>query len=434
MSSSAGSSPVRFRLGPNADAMTPMPVSPGRRARQRSVSPVRRRRHRGGAVAANKRSLVRARELEIDDDESSVSEEEEYARVRASDRFVLAPEEESETEVSSDESDEFISSNKARAIAGRMRRRLNTARSNRHDSRSLSPARGSLRRGRESSMVQYSPRRSSRSASPRRSASKERYPKRQYKSSSPLKPRTSNGGKFVPRNLRPNLLDLMDKRFKENSDGSKASSYIVEVANFRPKEERRPRVSWTDEEVDNLLAGVRRHGEMWKMILDDPDFEFNSVRTNVDLKDKYRNLVKTRDYSSIPRRQFCLVNEDHRLMRHEDTGTPYSFWNQWPTDAARKAASRDIVYDHPDDVDGVVYLREAQNHSDEAGGRASAVVKLKPVVHVYRVSRRKVRAPEHLAGFNVRYVWETDVEKVKEERLVDEAVVEDLLYQRDLAY
>lgn len=49
---------------------------------------------------------------------------------------------------------------------------------------------------------------------------------------------------------------------------------------------------WTSEEEDALLAGVKKHGPgKWKNILKDPEFApFLTHRSNIDLKDKWRNL------------------------------------------------------------------------------------------------------------------------------------------------
>ncbi|KAK4102124.1 hypothetical protein N658DRAFT_495481 [Parathielavia hyrcaniae] len=58
-----------------------------------------------------------------------------------------------------------------------------------------------------------------------------------------------------------------------------------------PKPKRRPmkpRRKWTEEETNNLLLGVSRHGVgRWTTILEDPDFQFNG-RTAGDLKDRFR--------------------------------------------------------------------------------------------------------------------------------------------------
>ncbi|PHT38615.1 hypothetical protein CQW23_22188 [Capsicum baccatum] len=53
-----------------------------------------------------------------------------------------------------------------------------------------------------------------------------------------------------------------------------------------------PKVKWTSEEEDALKAGVAKHGTgRWKNILRDPDFaSLLSNRSNIDLKDKWRNM------------------------------------------------------------------------------------------------------------------------------------------------
>jgi hypothetical protein len=50
----------------------------------------------------------------------------------------------------------------------------------------------------------------------------------------------------------------------------------------------KPRRKWTEEETNNLLLGVSRHGVgRWTTILEDPDYHFNG-RTAGDLKDRFR--------------------------------------------------------------------------------------------------------------------------------------------------
>mmetsp|Transcript_41924 Transcript_41924/g.58603 ORF Transcript_41924/g.58603 Transcript_41924/m.58603 type:complete len:125 (-) Transcript_41924:1305-1679(-) len=56
---------------------------------------------------------------------------------------------------------------------------------------------------------------------------------------------------------------------------------------------RRKKFYWTDEEIECLLDGIKKHGQgEWKKILEDPQYTFQ-LRTTVDLKDKHRNLVKS---------------------------------------------------------------------------------------------------------------------------------------------
>ncbi|XP_034209901.1 telomere repeat-binding factor 4 isoform X2 [Prunus dulcis] len=61
---------------------------------------------------------------------------------------------------------------------------------------------------------------------------------------------------------------------------------------------------WTAEEEEGLLAGVAKHGPgKWKNILKDPEFASVLIhRSNIDLKDKWRNLsVSTSGHGSKDR-------------------------------------------------------------------------------------------------------------------------------------
>jgi hypothetical protein len=60
---------------------------------------------------------------------------------------------------------------------------------------------------------------------------------------------------------------------------------------------RKHRVRWSEEETLFLVMGVRKHGAgRWKDILMDETLEFEAVRTNADLKDKWRNIEKKRSH------------------------------------------------------------------------------------------------------------------------------------------
>ncbi|CAN7096301.1 unnamed protein product, partial [Brassica rapa subsp. narinosa] len=52
------------------------------------------------------------------------------------------------------------------------------------------------------------------------------------------------------------------------------------------------KLKWTEEEEEALLAGVQKHGPgKWKNIIKDPEFADSLCnRSNIDLKDKWRNL------------------------------------------------------------------------------------------------------------------------------------------------
>lgn len=64
-----------------------------------------------------------------------------------------------------------------------------------------------------------------------------------------------------------------------------------------------PKQKWTSEEEEALRAGVKKHGTgKWKNIQKDPEFShlLNS-RSNIDLKDKWRNLTVSASNGSGPR-------------------------------------------------------------------------------------------------------------------------------------
>jgi hypothetical protein len=55
------------------------------------------------------------------------------------------------------------------------------------------------------------------------------------------------------------------------------------------------RVMWSLDEENALIEGVEMHGFQWKSILDDPRLADRFAgRSNVDLKDKYRNIMKAK--------------------------------------------------------------------------------------------------------------------------------------------
>jgi hypothetical protein len=98
---------------------------------------------------------------------------------------------------------------------------------------------------------------------------------------------------------------------KEKSKGGSSSENPLSTVEKRksrakepPKKEvRAARKKWTEEETNQLLLGVHRHGVgKWTDILDDPDFVFNA-RTGVDLKDRFRTCcpIELREKSPKPR-------------------------------------------------------------------------------------------------------------------------------------
>ncbi|MES1918886.1 hypothetical protein MHBO_000781 [Bonamia ostreae] len=57
---------------------------------------------------------------------------------------------------------------------------------------------------------------------------------------------------------------------------------------------RRVRHTWSDLETESLVEGVKKHGAgSWSEIKSDETLTFSPRRTNVDLKDKWKNMVKS---------------------------------------------------------------------------------------------------------------------------------------------
>ncbi|CAD6239771.1 unnamed protein product [Miscanthus lutarioriparius] len=84
-----------------------------------------------------------------------------------------------------------------------------------------------------------------------------------------------------------------------------------------------PKQRWTSEEEAALRAGVARHGVgNWRMILNDPELSSTlRYRSNVDLKDKWRNMnvivtsssARDRGRTSTRRTRAAPKNNDHSL-------------------------------------------------------------------------------------------------------------------------
>jgi hypothetical protein len=196
------------------------------------------------------------------------------------------------------------------------------------------------------------------------------------------------------------------------------TSYIIdnleqEVSPFL--KQRRKRRAWTDVEVENLKAGVSKHGEgNWVQILRDPEFHFDE-RNKYDLKDKWRNLVAYKPYSSRRIRRYMLLTPDHQPLLSE-SGHPHYFHNRWPRDAALKVASRSEFYtDGRTEID--IYHREVPTRDVTQGnGQSSAEQYQSNIVHVYRGTRER-REAVNIPKFQTKdHMWVPKVVKVREEK------------------
>lgn len=91
-----------------------------------------------------------------------------------------------------------------------------------------------------------------------------------------------------------NSLNIVPTSVKEVEEPSKCTSpkeiekKSVAAKSSKKRKDVRVRKKWTEEETDNLLLGVYKHGVgNWTDILEDSDFLFNG-RSGADLKDRFR--------------------------------------------------------------------------------------------------------------------------------------------------
>ncbi|KAL5556784.1 hypothetical protein UlMin_039020 [Ulmus minor] len=80
-----------------------------------------------------------------------------------------------------------------------------------------------------------------------------------------------------------------------------------------------PKQKWTSEEEAALKAGVIKHGAgKWRTILTDPEFSsILHLRSNVDLKDKWRNINVTAIWGSRQKAKLAL-KKNQSTPKHEN--------------------------------------------------------------------------------------------------------------------
>ncbi|POO00703.1 Telomeric repeat-binding factor [Trema orientale] len=86
-----------------------------------------------------------------------------------------------------------------------------------------------------------------------------------------------------------------------------------------------PKQKWTAEEEAALKAGVIKHGAgKWRTILTDPEFSsILHLRSNVDLKDKWRNINVTAIWGSRQKAKLAL-KRNLQTPKHENKPLPVS--------------------------------------------------------------------------------------------------------------
>merc|ERR1711916_210050 len=135
------------------------------------------------------------------------------------------------------------------------------------------------------STIRKSPKRQNILKSPKKLSTIRKSPKRQNILKSPKSPRKQNILKSFA--VKINEMRIGQKREKRTENSIKNDSNKI-------KFDRRMRQTWTEEETESLVEGVKKHGAgHWSDIVSDSKLTFSPKRTNVDLKDKWKNLLKS---------------------------------------------------------------------------------------------------------------------------------------------
>lgn len=81
-----------------------------------------------------------------------------------------------------------------------------------------------------------------------------------------------------------------------------------------------PKQKWTSEEEAALKAGIAKHGAgKWRTILKDPEFSaVLCLRSNVDLKDKWRNMNVTAHGCGSREKARLALKRNQQIIKHDD--------------------------------------------------------------------------------------------------------------------
>ena len=261
-----------------------------------------------------------------------------------------------------------------------------------------------------------------------------RYNNISEESSGPLAKSTSNIQESNMDSLTSNVKDsfdllkiLQDKRqsgktygaetrrktIKEFTKDHHSIEKIVATAKFKAKSQRVSKHPWSLTEIESLKRGVAKYGEgNWAKIRDDFELPFHNnkkVRNNVAIKDKWRNIKYYIDYSARPIRYYALLDKFHRPYRTGNDNIKI-YKNRWPRDAALKAATKDEFYPTSDSTETVIYVKEIPG--------SFGIEPESSLVHVYRAHRHREAAVNIDKFKNLKTVWQAEVEKVREEKIL----------------
>jgi hypothetical protein len=142
----------------------------------------------------------------------------------------------------------------------------------------------------------------------------ERSPKKFNSKKSADMPTTSKKAAAVdqPRRDKTNAkkTEENDSNMEDSTDESST------INNSRPSIKSDSRCFWTDTECVYLVAGVEIYGRgNWSKILSEFQDKFNKIRTNVNLKDKYRNLLKSPTLIKMYEKKAQLITRNYQEQK-----------------------------------------------------------------------------------------------------------------------
>lgn len=129
-----------------------------------------------------------------------------------------------------------------------------------------------------------------------------------------------------------NMICIPNIRLR-NSD-----SHMDNFTDMRKRE--RKRLSWTRQELDALMDGVKSCGEgKWTTILKKYADRFHQERRVIDLVHKYRQLKKESSFYRTPKKNWVEIDEDNN-DKTDAMGDVICYSEKFPYDAAMKFAKR----------------------------------------------------------------------------------------------
>ncbi|GAB4853768.1 hypothetical protein Ancab_017961 [Ancistrocladus abbreviatus] len=141
-----------------------------------------------------------------------------------------------------------------------------------------------------------------------------------------------------------------------------------------------PKQKWTAEEEEALRAGVAKYGPgKWKFIQRDPEFnQFLHSRSNIDLKDKWRNMSAAAGQGSRDKLRTvkAKINPDAPvtpMLNVQSSGSALPVVRESPADQVKDEASKEL----PDAKNGPRYnvmIFEALSMKEPSGLDISAIV------------------------------------------------------------